>query len=342
MANRSDSEQIGKCLIAVVLAGSLVASGCAGLVMGTNSINGGGTPAAGSPPPTSTPQAQLSVTPSSANFPGVAIGSSSSQTITLQNDGTASATVSTVSVTGAGFSTTGLTLPASIAAGQAMTFNLVFTPMAGGNFSGSLTLNSDAPNSPILVAASGSATAPTAVLGASATSLNFGTVAVGSSTSAAVNLTNTGNASVTISSVVLTGAGFTASGLSTNMSISPGQTAAVNVTFAPTIAGTVVGSIAISSNAGAMSIALGGIGGQLSSHTVALTWDPSTSDVVGYYVYRVLSDGTYTKINAAPVALTDYTDNSVVSGETYTYVVTAVTSDSVESDYSDPVVATIP
>ena len=87
---------------------------------------------------------------------------------------------------------------------------------------------------------------------------------------------------------------------------------------------------------------LAGSGGQLSSHTVALNWDASTSDIIGYYVYRVLADGTYAKINPAPVVLTEFTDTSIQSGQMYTYVITAVDADNVESDYSDPVVATIP
>jgi fibronectin type 3 domain-containing protein len=91
-----------------------------------------------------------------------------------------------------------------------------------------------------------------------------------------------------------------------------------------------------------LTIALSGSGGQPSSHTVALNWDPSTSDIVGYYVYRVLADGTYAKANSAPIVLTTFTDTNLQSGATYTYVVTAITADNVESDYSDPVLATIP
>jgi len=91
-----------------------------------------------------------------------------------------------------------------------------------------------------------------------------------------------------------------------------------------------------------LSITLAGSGGQLSSHAVALNWDASTSEVIGYYVYRALADGTYAKINTAPVVLTQYTDMQIQSGQTYTYVVTAVDADAVESDYSDPVLATIP
>jgi hypothetical protein len=124
--------------------------------------------------------------------------------------------------------------------------------------------------------------------------------------------------------------------------VPPGQTAALNVTFAPSATGSVVGTIAIASNAGNLSVTLAGSGGQLSSHTVALNWDPSTSDVIGYYVYRMLPDGTYGKVNAAPLVLTEFTDANVQSGQTYTYVVTSVDADNVESDYSDPAIALVP
>jgi fibronectin type 3 domain-containing protein len=56
----------------------------------------------------------------------------------------------------------------------------------------------------------------------------------------------------------------------------------------------------------------------------------------------MLADGTYGKINSAPVVLMEYTDTKIQSGQTYTYAVTAVDADNVESDYSDPVLATIP
>lgn len=270
------------------------------------------------------------------------MGASSSQTITLQNSGTASVTISSASVAGAGFGTSGLTLPLSIAAGQSTTFNVVFAPTSAGNVTGSVSLASDAANSPLVISASGTAIASTPLLTASAGSLDFGSVVVGSSSSQGVTLTNAGNANLTISSVVVTGAGFTASGAGANTVLAPGQTAALNVTFTPTGTGSAAGSIAISSTAGSVSITLAGSGGQLSSHTVALNWDASTSDVIGYYVYRVQADGTYAKINTAPVVLTEFTDTNIQSGQTYTYVVTAVDADNVESDYSDPVLATIP
>lgn len=336
------------CIVACVLATSLIANGCAGVVMGSKPSGSGGTPSAGTPPPTNTPQPQstaqpqLSATPMSANFPMVTAGTSGSQTITLQNAGTASVTISSASVTGAGFGTSGLTLPMSLAVGQSATFNVTFTPSSAGSATGTISLVSDAPNSPLVISASGMALAATAVLSSSVSNLDFGSVLVGSTASLGVTLMNVGNANVTISSVLVAGAGFNLTGAGANTVLTPGQTAALNVTFAPSAPGAVAGSIAIGSSAGPVSIALTGSGGQLSSHTVALNWDPSTSNVVGYYVYRALANGTYAKINFAPAVLTQYTDANLQSGQTYMYVVTAVDANNVESDYSDPALATIP
>ena len=338
----SDVNRTANCVVALVLAASLIGNGCAGVVMGSNSTAKGGTSGGVTPPPTNTPQPQLSAVPMSASFPMVTAGASGTQTITLQNAGTSGVTISSAAVTGAGFSTSGLALPMSIAAGQQTTFNVIFTPSSAGNAAGSVSLVSDAPNSPLVISASGTALSVTALLSSSVSSLDFGSVLVGSSASLGVTLTNAGNANVTLSSVLATGTEFNVTGAGANTVLTPGQTAALNVTFAPTAAGTAAGSIAIGSSAGAVSIALAGSGGQLSPHTVALNWDPSTSTVVGYYVYRALPNGTLTKINPAPAVLTAYTDANIQSGQTYTYVVTAVDANNVESDYSDPVLAVIP
>ena len=351
MADQWSEQQAGSCsyvnktsncVLALVLAASLIGNGCAGVVMGSNSTAKGGTSGAVTPPPTNNPQPQLSATPMSASFPMVTAGTSGSQTITLQNGGTATVTISSASVTGAGFGTSGLTLPMSIAAGQLGTFNVMFAPSSAGNAAGSISLVSDAPNSPLVISASGTALAATALLSANVNNLDFGSVLVGSVASLGVTLLNAGNANVTISSVGIAGTGFNVTGVGANTVVAPGQTAALGVTFAPAAIGPAAGSIAIGSSAGALSIALTGSGGQLSPHTVALTWDPSTSIVVGYYVYRALPNGAFAKINPAPAVPTAYTDVNIQSGQTYTYVVTAVDANNVESDYSDPVLATIP
>jgi fibronectin type 3 domain-containing protein len=101
--------------------------------------------------------------------------------------------------------------------------------------------------------------------------------------------------------------------------------------------------VMVSSDASnSIALAVSGNGVQVSSHSVALNWDPSTSVVVGYYVYRQTLTSTLAKLNAAPVVLTQLTDSNVQSRQTYTYMVTAVDADNNESDYSDAAVVSIP
>lgn len=322
--------------IAVALLGSEYLSGCAGVVAGSSPSGN---------PSTST-QGQLSATPASASFPNVAAGSVSSQTITILNNGKASATIANITVTGTGFGTSGLLikLPLVIAAGQSSAFNVTFTAGASGSASGSILLTSDAANSPLRIAATGSVIAATSSLGVNPASLSFGDVMLGSSSSIAAALTNNGNANVTISGVTTTGAGFGVAGVAANTVLAPGQSAVLNTTFAPTVGGTTSGMISVASDAGsAVTVALSGNGVQASTHAVALNWNASTSDVVGYYVYRQAStDGAFAKLNAAPIVSTAFTDGSVQQGQTYTYVVTAVDADNAESGYSDGAVISIP
>src|SRR5258706_14561385 len=105
------------CVMALVLAASLIGNGCAGVVMGSNSSGSGGKAPGGTPPPVNAPQPQLSATPMSASFPLVAAGTSGSQTITLQNDGTSGVTISSAAVTGGGLRTFGFLIAIRIAGG---------------------------------------------------------------------------------------------------------------------------------------------------------------------------------------------------------------------------------
>ena len=80
-----------------------------------------------------------------------------------------------------------------------------------------------------------------------------------------------------------------------------------------------------------------------SAHTISLSWDPSTSVVAGYNVYRCSqSGGPYTKLNPHPVTATTYTDRTVQSGQTYFYVVKAVNLENLESAPSEELSAAIP
>ena len=185
--------------------------------------------------------------------------------------------------------------------------------------------------------------APTLILSASATSVNFGSVNVSSTSTQTVTLTNAGTGNVTISSVSVSGAGFNASGIPSGTILAPGQSAALTAAFAPASSGSATGSISIASNAtSATTIALSGAG-SATAHSVALSWSPSSSSVVGYNVYvSTVSGSLYTKLTAAPVNTLNYTDGGLQTAQNRYYVVTAVDSDNTESVFSNQVTAIIP
>ena len=79
------------------------------------------------------------------------------------------------------------------------------------------------------------------------------------------------------------------------------------------------------------------------AHSALLTWNPSTSVVSGYNIYRsTVSGASYTKINSNLLAVLTYTDTTVQNSTTYFYVATAVDANGVESVNSNEVSATIP
>jgi hypothetical protein len=82
--------------------------------------------------------------------------------------------------------------------------------------------------------------------------------------------------------------------------------------------------------------------GSFSGPQVTLTWDPSTSGVVGYNVYRATTSGGYTTpLSSVGADAISFTDTTVVSGTTYYYVVTAVAPGNIESARSNEVAAVV-
>jgi hypothetical protein len=293
-------------------------------------------------------QAQISATPASVNFGTVVKGSSNSQTITLQNGGNQTLTFSQVTPPGAGFSISGLSTATTIPAGGSVAFNAIFTPTSTAAVNGSITLATNGAPASLAIALSGSGSASTVQLGVNPTSLSFNTISVGNSSSLTSTLTNTGNSNITISGVTITGGGVTTSGVSAGTILTPQQSATLTVTFTPTSAIVLTAaSVKIASNApnSPITIALSGTGQAApTSHSVALSWTPSTTTgVSGYNIYRATTSGGYgtTPVNSSPVTGANYTDTTVVSGQTYFYVATAVDSGEQSVD-SNEVQAMIP
>jgi hypothetical protein len=290
-------------------------------------------------------QPGLNITPATIGFGNVVAGSTNSQTVQISNTGNANLTISQANVIGSDFSTSGLSVPLVLSAGQGKTFNVQFAPQATGNVSGSISLVSDAPSSPNAVALSGNGIAATFTLSLSSSNLSFGNVNTSSATSQNVTITNTGNSKVTISQINVSGSGFSLSGAGTPVTLSPSQSLTVTVQFSPLVVGSTNGSLTIASNASGSpaSVSLSGTGVQQVQHSVALNWNASTSTVSGYNVYRsAISGSGYAKMNTSLVGSLNYTDSTVQSAQTYYYVTTAVDARGAESIYSNEAGAIIP
>jgi Abnormal spindle-like microcephaly-assoc'd, ASPM-SPD-2-Hydin/HYDIN/CFA65/VesB-like, Ig-like domain/Cep192 domain 4 len=190
----------------------------------------------------------LSATPASLSFGAVADGSTQSLPATLTNSGGTSVTVTQATFSGAGFSLSGLSLPATLAAGKSASFNVVFSPQSAGSASANLTLTSNGSNPSLMVAISGTGTAA-GDLTASPSSIPFGSVQVGDDGTQQATLTNSGGTSVTVSQVNVSGTGFTLSGVSLPLTLSAGQSFTFSVKFSPQAAGSASGSIAVVSSA---------------------------------------------------------------------------------------------
>ena len=182
-------------------------------------------------------------------------------------------------------------------------------------------------------------------LRASTTNLNFGKITVGSGNILSVTLTNTGGTTISVSNVAISGAGVSTGGVSSGLTLAAGNSAVLNVTFAPSAAGAVNGSVTVASNAtnSMTTISLSGDAVQPVSHSVTLSFTPNSSNVTGYNIYRSLtSSGPYTKLNSPLITSTTYTDTAVVASQTYFYVGTSVDSMGDETADSSQVSATIP
>ncbi len=319
---------------------SIGAAGC-GLVPGS-----GGSSTGKGDPGGEAAASQLMPSSTSLSFGNLAVGNTATQGVILTDVGTTNVIISEVSASGSGFSASGGS-NVTLTPNQSITINVSFDPKATGSAKGTLSVSSDASNSSLNLALSGTGmpkNSESSQLTASSTSLNFGSLTVGTSSSQLVTLVDVGTANITISAVAATGSGFTATG-GLNVTLVPKQSATVNVTFDPPGPGAAQGNLSISSNASNSLVKLGlsGTGvARVVAHKVALNWQPSVSAVIGYFVYRGPAPNNLSKLTGSVNPAPSYTDTNVSGGQTYVYAVTSVDSNNIESAQSNPVSVTIP
>ncbi len=284
------------------------------------------------------PAPAVSLSPSSLTFGSQLVGStSSSQSVTLTNSGTAPLSLSNIALAGANAGDFAQTnncpaAPATLATGANCSISVMFTPTGSGNRSASIQISDNAGNSPQSVAVAGTGIAPT--VGLAPSTLAFGSQLVGAtSSSQSATLTNSGTAPLTIGKIAVTGANAGDFAQTNNCPVTPatlavGSTCTVSVTFTPGALGSRSASIQLTDNApnSPQSIGVSGTGSSSSisfdkdlgthvenvgSTTMKMTTSAAAASKTRVFAFVTWSNATRTLSSVAGGGLTWSVDEQV-------------------------------
>jgi hypothetical protein len=204
------------------------------------------------------------LTPSPVSFSSQILRISAATTVSLANGGDADMAVTSIAA-GGDFSQTnncGSTVPAR----KACTVTVTFKPTAAGPRSGILTLEDSASGSPHTVNLSGTGV----LLGLTSSSLTFANQVLNTTSAAqSLTITNTGSTDLSITNIA---ASQRFSETDNCTALAPGGTCTVNISFAPSVAGSQSGSITVSYGGTTSSINVSGTGVPLGISSPTLTF----------------------------------------------------------------------
>jgi hypothetical protein len=168
-------------------------------------------------------------------------------TETVTNNQSVSLSISGITINSGDFTETDTCQSQPIAPQGTCTISVYFNPSAAGLRTASLVMTDNATGSPHTIALAGNAVSSS--ISISPTTIAFGSQALNTSSAPQnVVITNSGFENVTISSVTASG-NYSETDNCTAAVLGPGQTCAIAVTFAPTTATSISGTITISDNA---------------------------------------------------------------------------------------------
>ena len=195
--------------------------------------------------PSCTSNPPVTLSPSGLYFGTQSVGSTSAaQSVTLTNRQNVALNVSDVSATGDFAETDNCVSSSPIAPGGTCNIHVTFTPTISGTRNGQVTVSDDAASGSQVVNATGTGSAPAVTL--APTSLKFTALTGSIAAAKAVKLTNSGAGPLTITSIMASG-----DYAETDNCISPlgtGASCTINVTFSPTVTGSIAGVITINDN----------------------------------------------------------------------------------------------
>src|SRR5277367_1685225 len=198
---------------ASLLAAILLAACSIGFTAGCTNIAGSTNPAAAQ-------QLSLQFAPASLNFGTVPSGKKTSQTASVTNAGTNSATIAQITSSSNQFTISGLTFPLTLAPAQTVNFMVWFngTAPTPGKTAGTLTFqggNGATAPSTAQISVTATEVTPQPQLVVSPANLDTGSATVGTKTTSNVTLSNAGTADLTVSVLTVAGTQFSVSGIAT-------------------------------------------------------------------------------------------------------------------------------
>jgi hypothetical protein len=244
----------------------------------------------------------VNLSPVGLNFGNQALQSSSSpQSVTLTNTGSAALTILSIAVSG-DFTQTN-NCGTSVAVGNSCTINVVFTPTRSGTRSGTLSISDNAPGSPQSATLSGTGGAPASAVSLTPAGLAFLSQDVGATSAAqSITLTDSATGTLTITSLAITGTNasdFAQSNTCGN-SVAAGATFTIGVTFRPSASGARTATLSVADNASGspQTVSLSGTG-----IAPAVSFSPTTLSFLSQPVGTTSTTQTITLANRGNVTL---------------------------------------
>jgi hypothetical protein len=304
---------LGTCTVNITFAPQAAGAASGSITITHNGAGGTSTASlSGTGVATSIPQAALTLSSTTVAFGSIPANTSTSSTVTLTNSGNATLNISSVVVSGSGFSLQN-NCGATLAASASCTVGVTFAPATEQAYSGTLTVTSDAPGAAKTAALSGTGSASLGHITFAPTSLEFGNLAAGGASAQSVTVTNSGTSPLTVLSAAVSGAGFTL-GINGCSLLAIGATCTVAVNFQPVAGAAYSGTLQLTHDGagGSSTVALSGTG--LAASASLSAGSLAFGSAVGVGTTSAIQQVTLTNTGNAPLTLSGLSADNAAFG----------------------------
>jgi len=215
--------------------------------------------------------AAITIQPNSLDFGDILVSSSSSKSIKISNNGSATLTINSLSIAGTNQTMFSLVsapaTPLSVAPGSSVDLNISFSPSSVGSKTAELIISSNASSVDSRIPLSGRGVAPGFSITPSPT-LDFGSINVSASKNGNITITNTGTAPLLVSNLQISGADVAMfrrisspdSSTFSSITLAASQSFTFTFSFTPTSAGSKSAKVTFTHALGSSDINLVGVG----------------------------------------------------------------------------------